>query len=149
MPHTFTKLSVHLVFSTKGRERFLKKDLLDRLFPYMARILDTEFGLTREIGGTEDHVHVLAEIRRDVPVAELMRDLKSRSSGWMHRDVNLPEFRWQEGYGAFSVSHSALAKVADYVRRQEEHHRKGSFQEEFILLLRKHGIRFEERDLWK
>ncbi|MBP7864569.1 MAG: IS200/IS605 family transposase [Acidobacteria bacterium] len=149
MAHTFTQITLHFVFSSKGRACFLKKPLRDRLFPYMVRIVNEEFGQVREIGGTEDHVHLLTEISKDVSAANLMRDLKSRSSGWVHREFDLPGFGWQEGYGAFSVSMSAIDRVREYIRGQEAHHRRMSFQEEFLRMLQRHGIEYDEKYIWK
>ncbi len=103
-----------------------------------------------EIGGVEDHVHILLSLPATIPVSKAMQLIKGGSSKWIHEtfpDQRL--FSWQEEYGAFSVSVSQLDKTIAYIRRQPEHHRKVTFQEEFLLLLKKHGVEYDERYLWK
>lgn len=150
MSHTFTQLTVHAVFGTKDRRDLITPPLQTRLHPYMMETLNNGFGLAREIGGTANHAHMLFDLDRNVSVAECMRQVKSVSSGWVHATFpDLRDFGWQEGYGAFSVSASRMGKVADYIRNQEEHHRKGSFEEEFRTLLGKYGIQYDPQFLWK
>ena len=107
----------------------------------MAGIARKAFGRILEIGGTADHVHALVSIRTGVSVAEAIRKLKSLSSGWVH--ATFPDeaaFGWQAGYGAFTVSESSAESVVQYIRKQEKHHERQTFSEEFEALLRKHGI---------
>ncbi len=100
-------------------------------------------------GGVDDHVHLLCDLHPAVAVSDFVRSVKSTSSGWMHRGFSqLKDFAWQQGYGAFTVSASALASVRRYVRDQERHHRHLGFEEEFRQLLAKHGIEFDERYLF-
>ncbi len=147
MSHTFSKIILHIVFSTKGRARLLTPTLRARLFPYLGRIVNAEFGTVLEIGGTEDHVHLLCEVNCDVSTATLLRDVKSRSCGWVHRELGLPEFAWQPGYGAFSISQSSVSQVEKYIQQQEEHHRGMGFSKELLRLLRAHKIDHDERGL--
>ncbi len=150
MSHTFTKLSVHAVFSTKDRVELITPPLSDRLHPNMKRFIDYGFGLTRQIGGTANHSHVLFDLNPNVSVAECMRHVKSVSSGWVHNVFpNMAHFGWQPGYGAFSVSSSGIGEVQDYIMDQEEHHRTGGFEREFRALLEKHGIPYDPQFLWK
>ena len=146
MAHTFTSLHAHLVFSTKERKPFLGPELRDRLFPYIGGIIREMKGAPLIINGVEDHVHILAGMPSTVAISDFMRDLKSNSSSWVkesfatHRD-----FGWQTGYAAFSVSKSAIEDVRSYIARQEEHHRRMSFKEELIALLKRHEITYDER----
>ena len=106
-------------------------------------------GRTLAANGTADHVHVLAVLKPDAAVSGVVRDIKANSSRWLRRDCGLGNrFAWQGGYGAFSVSESQVARVLGYIERQERHHTRQSFEDEFVGLLRAHGIEFEERYLW-
>jgi len=144
MSHTFSCILVHLVFSTKDRAPQLDADFFARLQPYAAAIVNKEFGHARRIGGTEDHVHMLLEIKPTVCVADVARVVKANTSKWVHETFpKRAAFAWQIGYGAFSVSRSAAGKVASYIDRQKEHHWKMSFQEELTALLKRHGIKYD------
>jgi len=119
-----------------------------RLYEYIGGTIRGLGGVSLEIGGIEDHAHVLAKLRPDKSVSDVLRDLKANSSGWMH-DVfpELKDFSWQRGYGAFTVSASQIDKVRHYIANQGEHHRKQDFRDEFIGLLRKNSVEFDERYL--
>jgi REP element-mobilizing transposase RayT len=146
MPGTFSQLRFHLVFSTKHREAWITPELQARLHPFIAGIIKDERGLPLEVGGMPDHVHLLIGWRTDESLATLMRNVKARSSAWIHREFpNLVKFAWQEGYGAFTVSHSVVPKVRQYIQTQPEHHRRKTFQEEFLELLKAHDIAYDER----
>ena len=107
-------------------------------------------GVAIAIGGIEDHVHILARMRQDKALSDLIREFKARASGWMHNVFpELHDFAWQNGYAAFTVSHSLVGKVTGYISHQREHHTKRSFTEEFIALLKAHEIEFDERYLFK
>lgn len=148
MGHTYTRLLVHVVFSTKNRAALIDEVLRPRLFEYMAGVARHEFGRALEIGGTVDHVHALLSLRAEVSTAEAVRKLKSLSSGWVHRTFrDRPGFSWQDGYAAFSVSESALSRVRAYIAGQEEHHRRMSFDEELQAFLNRHSIAFDPRHL--
>ncbi len=150
MPHSFHRLLVHVVFSTKDRIPCMDAELRSALFPYMGGIV-REMGCTPcLINGTEDHVHSLIDLRADVSVAECVRVVKANSSRWVHeRWRRRREFAWQTGYGAFTVAASNEDAVFEYIRKQEEHHRSISFQDEFVALLRKHRVPFDDKFLWK
>jgi putative transposase len=150
MPHSYSTLLVHVVFSTKDRVRSMDAKLRPDLFAYMGGIVRDIDGVARLINGTEDHVHILASLPADVAIAECLRIVKANSSRWVHEKFgNHRSFAWQAGYGAFSVSASNEKQVIGYIRDQERRHRTMAFQEEFIALLRKHCIAFDERFLWK
>src|SRR5580704_1356327 len=126
----------HCVFSTKERQHFITSALRQRLWPFLGGIARQNDMKAIEIGGVEDHVHILLSIPSTVSIAKAMQLIKGGSSKWIHE--TFPEhrlFRWQEKYGAFSVSASQLDKIIEYIRNQEQHHLKMTFQEEFLALL--------------
>ncbi|HYY15329.1 MAG TPA: transposase, partial [Gammaproteobacteria bacterium] len=100
------------------------------------------------VGGTADHVHMLVGLRATHCLADVLREIKRPSSQWVHETLGVAEFAWQEGYGAFTVSASGIAAVKRYILRQEEHHRKKTFQEEYVAFLRRSGVEYDERYLW-
>ena len=148
MPQSYTNLLYHIVFSTKDRKPLITPDVKQRLFEYIGGTIRGLGGVLIAINGVEDHIHILARLRPDKAVSDVLRDLKANASGWMH-DVfpELNDFSWQRGYAAFTVSSSQADRVAGYIANQEEHHRKQDFREEFIELLRKNEIEFDERYL--
>jgi putative transposase len=139
----------HCVFSTKERQPLITPVLQERLWPFLGGIA-RQNGMNQIIaGGIEDHVHILLSMPATMPVSKAMQLIKGGSSKWIHEtfpDQRL--FAWQEKYGAFSVSVSQLDIITRYIKNQKEHHRKQSFQEEFLALLKKHRIEFDERYLW-
>ena len=147
MSDTYSNLSVHLVFSTKDRMPLLTRDVRDHVFPYIGGIVKRQGGTIIAVGGMPDHVHVVARWPTNVCVADFVRTVKANSSKKTNEHVTGMKFGWQRGYGAFSVSQSALSGVVQYVRNQEQHHRHRSFQDELIMLLTKHGIDYDERYL--
>ena len=142
MPHTFSKICVHVIFSTKGRREIIKKELQPRLWAYLAGIAKNHDIAILAVGGAEDHIHLLFHLPPKLALAKAVLLLKANSSKWMNKD-----FSWQEGYGAFSVSASNLDSVIRYVRNQEKHHRKFTFEQELRAILRRHAIDYDPRDL--
>lgn len=114
--------------------------------PYLAGISKNLGCLPLIVGGVEDHVHILASLSRTVTQADWIKELKQASSAWMKSKV--PEFAWQSGYGVFSVGQRQIETVRAYIANQEEHHRKGGFQDEYRALLEAHGLEWDERYLW-
>ena len=150
MAHTFTNLLYHLVFSTKDRRGWIRDDLRDRLFPYLGGGIRDENGIALSVGGTDDHVHLLVKLPATAAVAATLCAIKANSSGWVHKEwPTHAGFAWQTGYAAFSVSQSQVPSVQRYIERQAEHHRTRTFQEEFVQLLNKHGIEYDERYIWE
>ena len=146
MAHSHTKLIFHCVFSTKGRAPSLEKPVRLRLFEYLGGIALNHDAHLLSAGGTNDHVHLLIELNASTPIAEMMRTLKAVSSKWIHETFpQLSHFAWQTGYGAFTVSVSVVEEVTRYILSQEEHHRRRSFEEEYVSFLRRHGISYDER----
>ncbi len=149
MPHTYSKLLTHIIWSTKDRLASIAPEIRNDLHAYLGGIVREEGGTAVAIGGTTDHVHMLIELRADQNVADCVRIVKTNSSRWIHeRWPDRHGFSWQAGYGAFAVSASNANRVVHYIRTQEEHHRRVNYHDEFVALLRKHGIEFDERYLW-
>jgi len=116
---SYTNLLYHFVFSTKRREPSLHADLRPRLYEYLGGGIRDEKGIALAINGMADHVHILAKLRQDKAVSDMLRGIKANSSGWIHRtSPDLERFAWQEGYGAFSVSQSQVERVKEYIRHQ-------------------------------
>ncbi len=146
MPGTYSQILLHVVFSTKRRERWITPQIADRLYPFIGGIVRAERGTLYDIGGIEDHVHLYLRWRSDGAISDLMRTVKSRSSKWIHESFPaLGAFAWQEGYAVFTVSQSQEEGVKKYIADQHEHHRKEDFMAELLRLLRKHEIEFDER----
>ncbi|MCH8251663.1 MAG: IS200/IS605 family transposase [Planctomycetes bacterium] len=149
MGHTFTKLVYHCIFSTKGRRAFINETIRERLYSYIRGILERSEAHPLAIGGVAGHVHLLIEIAPTVSVANMMRLVKTNSSKWVHETFPMHrEFAWQSGYGAFSVSSSAVPDVIRYIDNQAEHHRSRRFEDEFVEFLRRHGLDCDERYVW-
>lgn len=147
MPSTFSNLYLHLVFSTKNRARVIHAEWKERLHAFLGGCFNSRSVIPIEIGGVDDHVHALVRTRPTHKISDLLREIKGGSSAWVHETIGERAFEWQEGYGAFSVSHSGVARVREYIRNQESHHQKKSFDDEYRELLRRHGIEFREDDL--
>ena len=140
MAHTYVQNLIHLVFSTKERRKLVPKDQQPRLWGYMAGICKKEKIFVHEIGGMEDHAHMLVQLPPTLSLSDAVLEIKTSSSRWMGRN-----FAWQRGFGGFSVSASNVDAVVRYIRTQESHHKKMSFDEEFIALLKKHGVAFDPK----
>ncbi len=147
---SYVNLIYHIVFSTKDRKPIITEKYQERLYEYIGGIIRKQGGIALAIKGVEDHVHVLAKLRQDKALSDVIRDFKANASGWMH-DIfpELKDFAWQNGYGAFTVSGSQIEAVRRYIAEQKIHHQERSFQDEFIGLLVKNEIEFDERYLWK
>ena len=148
MPSTHLSLHFHVVFSTKNREPRISTEWRDRLHAYLGGVARTSGAIPEAIGGVADHVHLLLGLPATARLADVVRDIKAVSSKWMHEEACDRAFAWQEGYGAFTVSPSHREIVRNYIARQEEHHRKRTFQEEYLELLQRCGVDSDERYLW-
>ncbi len=147
---TFTNLTYHVVFSTKYRRNRIVEPFRDELYSYIGGIIRGEKGHLIEIGGMPDPIHLLAGFSPTIAVSDMLRRIKSKSSKWVNDNKKLVDrFEWQTGYGAFTVSQSQSPVVRRYLQRQAEHHRERSFRDEFIELLNRHGIEFEEKYLFE
>jgi REP element-mobilizing transposase RayT len=149
MPQSLVSLNVHLIFSTKNREPFIDARLAPRLYAYIGGIVRNTKSVPLAIGGIADHIHLLVSLGRQICTSDLVRDVKSNSSGWVHETFpDRAAFAWQSGYGAFSVSKSIIEKVKGYIANQEERHKQETFQEEYLRFLKEHGLEYDERYLW-
>ena len=150
MGKSYTNLLYHFVFATKNRQPLITGPAQTQLYDYLGGTVRRLGGISLGINGTADHVHLLAKLRPDRAVSDVLRDLKANASGWLHQVFpDMKDFSWQNGYGAFTVSFSQLEKVRAYIARQEIHHSEHSFQDEFVSLLRANEIEFDERYLWQ
>ena len=149
MPQSLALLLVHLVFSTKNREPWIRGAIEPELFAYGTTVLTSAGCPTLAMNGTADHVHALLNLSRTMSIAQIVEELKTSTSKWIKtKEADFRGFHWQAGYGAFSVSPSNIEDVIQYIRRQHEHHRRQSFQNEFRALLERHKIPFDERYVW-
>lgn len=147
MAHTETNIVLHVIFSTKGRAASISAEFRSDLFAYLGGIVREMQSAALIINGTADHVHMLIRVHPVHSVAEIMRVVKANSSKWVREKCNR-NFAWRTGYGAFSVSESNLPLVSRYIATQEEHHKKHSFQEEYVAFLKKNHIAYDERYIW-
>ena len=143
MSHTYAQNVVHVVFSTKGRAKLIRKEFQAKLWAYAAGICKKDGIFVHAIGGMDDHVHVLIQVPASLPLAKAVNTIKSNSSRWAKEEKE--KLAWQEGYAAFSVSASVVPTVIRYIESQEAHHRKMTFDAELVALLRKHGVPFDPR----
>ncbi len=145
MAHTFSNLLYHVIFGTKDRQHSIEAELRSDLHAYLGGIVRELGGLAVIINGTSDHVHALLKFPPRIAIADAVRVMKTNSSKWVHETHRRSKFAWQSGYSAFSVSESGIAAVRTYIERQEEHHRKKTFAEEYLEFLDKHGVTFDQR----
>jgi len=150
MPQSLSGVNIHLVFSTKKRRAFLRdKTMRDALHAYLGGISKQLECPPIRIGGAEDHVHVLARFGRTITQGEWVKELKRVSNLWVkEQGREWADFQWQGGYASFSVSQSNLEQAKEYIAKQEEHHRKRTFQDELRALLARHDVEFDERYVW-
>jgi putative transposase len=143
LSHSYAQNHVHLVFSTKNRLKIIPKKLQPRLWSYTAAICKNHDILAFAVGGMDDHIHILFRLPPTITLSRVVTLIKSNTSKWI-KEQGI-RFSWQEGYGAFSVSSSNVSAVIKYIDNQEAHHRKMTFEQEFIALLKKHGVEFDPR----
>jgi REP element-mobilizing transposase RayT len=150
MANTYSQLNIHCVFAVKGRENIITKNFRDDLHKYMSGILKNDGSFPLAVNGWLDHIHVFFELPVTMPVSDQMRMLKATSSKWINDNKLVKgKFSWQEGYGAFSYSRSQRNNVVQYIMNQEEHHSKQTFKEEYLELLRKFEIQFDDKYLFE
>ena len=149
MPQSLASVLVHLVFSTKNREPLLTPEVEPELYPYMASVFRACKSPSLTGNGTADHVHWLFSLARTQTIADVVEEVKKRSSKWLKsKSPDFAHFQWQAGYGAFSIGASLAPAVSAYIARQKDHHRTTTFQDEFRSLLKRYGIDFDERYIW-
>ena len=149
MPQSLANIILHTVFSTKNRTPFFNESSLrDETHCYLGGVAKTLNCQPLIVGGWHDHVHMLTALSRTLSVADFIKEVKRISGKWVRNEKGIAPFKWQAGYGVFSVSGSRIATVRKYIVNQDEHHGRMTFQEEFRAFLRKHGIEFDERYVW-
>jgi putative transposase len=150
MSQSLAQIYLHLVFSTKHRTPHLQDPALRQgMHAYLAGICNNLDSPALIVGGVADHVHLLCRLSKTLALADFLRELKRDSSKWIKDEAPaLADFHWQNGYGAFSLSPSHVEPLRAYIARQEEHHQRETFQDEFRRLLRKYGIAYDERYVW-
>ncbi|HET6324901.1 MAG TPA: IS200/IS605 family transposase [Planctomycetaceae bacterium] len=150
MPQSLSNVLVHVIYSTKNREPFLRDVRLRRdLEAYLAGSLQSIDCSAIALRVVADHLHVLCRLSRTVTIAKLIETMKTESSKWIKRHSRgTPAFRWQAGYAVFSVSASNAGRVKRYIENQDEHHRAKTFQDELRAFFRRHQIEFDERYVW-
>ena len=145
MANTYTQLNVHAVFSVKGRGNFISKQWRDELYRYIAGTLTETKNYSLSVGGYCDHVHIFFELNPANAVSDVLRNVKAKSSKWINtRNFVAGKFEWQAGYGAFTYSRSQRNKVINYIMKQEEHHKKRTFKEEYLELLKNNDIKYND-----
>ena len=147
MASTYLSLHYHLVFSIKHREALITSEWRARLHEYLGGTIRGLGGFPEGVGGVADHVHLLVGLKATHCLADVVRELKKASSVWVHQEVGLRSFAWQDGYAAFTVSATARDAVQQYIANQEEHHRTKSFREELVAMLGKAGIEYDPKYL--
>lgn len=150
MAQSLARLWTHLIFSTKERYPFLSDaGVRSEMHGYLATVLRSHDCTTLIVGGCADHIHALFTLSRNHSIATIVKEVKRTSSAWIKTvERRYSKFRWQAGYGAFSVSQSHVGEVRRYIETQEEHHRRKTFQDEFRAFLKKYEIGYDERYVW-
>lgn len=151
MPSTHSSLHYHIVFSSKNREPWFGGEIISDLHAYLGgviKVIKVLDGHPHINGGVADHVHLLVGLKPTHRLSDFMSELKSVSSSWVKEKVNTTAFSWQEGYGAFTVGAPELERVREYIRNQAEHHRKKTFQDEYLLMLKRGMVEYKEEYLW-
>ena len=150
MSATFSQLYIQVVFAVKGRENLIDKHWKDELHKYISEIIKGKEQKSIIVNGMPDHIHAFIGLRPSMSISDLVRDIKNNSSKFINdKKFVRGKFSWQEGYGAFSYSHSHIDNVCQYILNQEEHHKKKTFKEEYIQLLNKFDISYDEKYLFE
>ncbi|MEN8250569.1 MAG: transposase [Bacteroidota bacterium] len=149
MAQSLSKLFVHIVFHTKNNTFKVRKEDRKDLYAYMGAIIKDNDSIPIIINGVEDHVHILCVMSKNIALAKLVEEIKRHSSRWIKTlDAYYKDFKWQGGYGGFSVSPSLHDKTKAYIENQEQHHKKSSFKEEYLKFLKEYGVDYDENYLW-
>lgn len=150
MAGTFSQVYIQVVFTVKGWENLIRKEWKDELHKYIAGVIKGKEQKPIIVNGMPDHIHAFVGLRPAMAISDLVRDIKNNSSNFINeKKLVTGKFSWQEGYGAFSYSHSHIQNVYDYILNQEEHHRTKTFREEYIDFLKKFEIEYNENYLFE
>ena len=149
MAHSYINAVFHCVFSTKQRRCTITPELQERLWPYLGGIARENQMKALAVGGIEDHIHILLSLPSTIAIAKALQLIKGGSSKWIHDEFPAHRtFAWQEGYGAFSIGISQIEETKQYIANQRNHHRRCTFQEEFLAFLKKHQLEYDPRYVW-
>lgn len=149
MANTYTQMYIQIVFAVKRRQNLIQKKWKDELHKYICGIVNGKGQKVYAIGGVEDHIHILVSIKPNIAISDLVRDIKANSSKWINENEFVRgKFQWQEGFGAFSYAQSQLDNVIAYVNNQEQTHQKKTFKDEYLILLQKFDIEYDEKYLF-
>jgi REP element-mobilizing transposase RayT len=150
MANTYTQIYLHIVFSVKGRQNLIQKKWKDELYKYICGIVNGKEQKVYAIGGISDHIHILVSIKPNIAISDLVRDIKANSSKWINeKGYVIGKFQWQEGFGAFSSAQSQLDTIIAYINNQEQHHQKKTFKGEYLELLQKFNVEYDEKYLFE
>ena len=149
MPQSLSKVYIHLTFSTKNRYPFINDAIKEELWKYLGGVCKALECNPIQVGGHNDHIHICCLLSKKIAQVKLVEEVKIKSSKWMKtKGRQYEQFYWQDGYGIFSVNPSEIDIVVNYIKNQGEHHKKYSFQGEFLKFLKKYGVEYDERYLW-
>ena len=149
MSQSIAQVLIHIIFSTKNREPFIRPEIESELYAYIVSISSTFGCYVHEIGGMQDHIHMACNLSRTISISKFLEEIKKPSSKWIKtKGIAYQNFKWQNGYGAFSVGMSQLLGVKRYITEQAKHHRYKTFKEEYIEFLKKYKVDYDERYLW-
>ncbi|MCL5260846.1 MAG: IS200/IS605 family transposase [Gammaproteobacteria bacterium] len=149
MSQSLTNIIVHIIFSTKKRQKYLSSDIQQKLYAFITKLLQNRGCKVIKIGGISDHIHILCSISKKCIFTDIIKEIKVASSKWIKTvDSNCTDFHWQNGFGAFSVSPINIDLVINYIANQENHHKKFDFQQELRAILNKYKMPFDERYIW-
>lgn len=149
MAQSLSKLYVHIIFHVKSKTIKIKKEDQTALYSYMAMIIKDNESIPIIINGVEDHVHILCVMSKNIALAKLVEEIKRHSSRWIKtKGTNYLNFAWQTGYAGFSVSSSLHDKTKMYIEKQEKHHQRLTFKDEYLLFLKEYGIAYKKEYIW-
>jgi len=149
MSQSLSKLYVHIVFHVKNNRILIRPETEQELYAYIGGVIKKNASIPIRINGVGNHIHILSTMSKNISLAKLVEEIKTHSSRWIKTKGNYyKDFAWQGGYGGFSVSQSAVDIVSNYIDRQKLHHRKLSREDEYVSLLRKHSVVFDDNYLW-
>jgi putative transposase len=149
MSQSLSNVLSHIVFSTKQRQQWLDKEICKELYPYINKILESNSCHPYKVGGVSDHIHIACSLGKTIPICKLIEEIKKNTSKWIKtKGFKFADFYWQSGYGMFSISQTHMDALKCYIENQEKHHQISTFQAEYILLLQKNNVDYNEQYLW-
>jgi len=149
MSQSLSNILIHLIFTTKFHHPYLNPEIEKELFPYLSKIFRTQNSTVISMNGTNDHIHILFALSKKIALCRVIEEVKKNSSKWIKtKGSKYKNFQWQNGYGAFSVDQSNKQRIKNYISNQKIHHRKRSFREEYLVLVKKYNLPYDERYMW-